>query len=166
MRRLAGIFIGLTIAASAQAAPHAASLPAAIDLRADAAQAKREHKPIVILFSLPGCPFCHVVRQNYLLPLLHDTPPKKRPIVREIDMTATKKVIGIDGAATTQAAVAKSLRVKVAPTVMFLDDSGKQVAAPLIGGDTVGFYNAYLERALEEAAQKMSGDKSAQVSIR
>jgi len=162
MRKLAVVITALAIAASAQAAPHAASLLAATNLRADAAQAKREHKPIVILFSLPGCPYCQVIRQNYLLPLLHDLPAKKRPIVREIDMTSAKKVIGIDGAATTQSAVAKNLHVRVAPTLMFLDGAGEQLSAPIIGGDTAGFYNAYLDRALAEAEQKLSDTASAQ----
>jgi len=162
MRRLAVLITALTLASVA----HAASLPAVTDLRADAAQAKREHKPMVILFSLPGCPFCQVVRQNYLLPLLQETSAKKRPIVREADMTATKKITGIDGTPTTQSAFAKSLHIKVAPTVVFLDGSGEQLAAPIIGGDTAGFYNAYLERALEESEHKMSGDKSARAKTK
>lgn len=135
-------------------------MPAAVDLRTDGLQAKREHKPIIIFFSLPECHYCHVVRENYLIPMLRDASAKQRPIIREIDMTDKNKVVGFDGKNITRSAIVKNMHVRVAPTLVFLDAEGKQLTEPLIGGDTVGFYDAYLQKTLNEATQKMSASSN------
>jgi thioredoxin-related protein len=150
---------GIVLAANAHAVSPALALPEPHDLRADAVRAQRERKPIVILFSLPGCAFCQVVRQNYLAPLLRDLAPNERPIIREVEITSTRTLAGFNGAPLSQHDLAKRLNVRFAPTVLFLDSSGQLLAPPIIGGDTVGLYGGYLDNAFAEAAQKLSRPK-------
>lgn len=137
----------------------AASLPAPVNLQRDAAAAEREGKPLVILFSLPGCSFCHVVRQNYLAPLLRGHPAGQRPVIREIDMTGIRSFIGFTGKPTTEQQLARDLQIRFAPTVVFLDGNGRALTEPIMGGDTSGMYGGYLDNAFANAAKKLSANR-------
>jgi thioredoxin-related protein len=155
-RRAALLLAACTLLATA--AGHASEpLPLLLDWQADAAQATREGKPLVLFFSLPGCVYCAVIRRNYLASLLRDTPAHERPILREADMTGDAPIVGLDGAATTPAGVARRYGVKVAPTVIFVDGAGRLLADPIIGGDTAGLYGGLLDNAIEESARRLGG---------
>jgi thioredoxin-related protein len=135
---------------------HGAMLPVPENLQQDAAQAQGAGKPLVLMFSLPDCPFCKVVRQHYLMPMLRDPAVAERPVIRELQITSRKSLTGFDGMLTTQAALAKRYGVRMAPTLVFVDASGEQIAAPVVGGDGHGFYIAYLDKAFEEAAKNLA----------
>lgn len=164
----AGLAVGLpgAVTAAPVGPPLAAAVPApallpgslqsASNLQADARLAAQLRRPIIILFSLPGCHFCDEVRRNYLLPLVRDAVPAQRPIVREIVVTGTQPLIGFGGESSDEQAVAKAYRIGVTPTVLMLDAAGKLLVPALRGGDTSGLYGGYLDGALQEAGQKMA----------
>lgn len=139
---------------AAQAADSAA-LTTPIDLHADGVLANAGGKPLVLLFSLPQCPYCLVVRRNYLLPLTRLPRAADRPVVRELSLTDAAPLAGFHGEASSGKALAAHYDVRVAPTVLMLDLDGNLLAPPLAGGDVAGMYGAYLERALDEAQAAM-----------
>jgi thiol-disulfide isomerase/thioredoxin len=144
--------------AQEQAAPAAAAGPAvpmATDLRDDSTAARRSGAPLVLLFTLPDCAYCHAVRQNYLAPLARGE-AGQRFIVREIVIDGTRKAAGLDGEATTHRELALRFKARFAPTVLFLDASGKALAPPLVGGDTAGMYGAYLDNRLGVAREQLT----------
>ena len=142
------------VAVTGQAA-YSQTIELARTLQSDAARATREHRPVIVLFSLPGCHFCDEIRQNYLLPLLRDAAPGHAPIISEIVITGTRTIIDFNGATVSQRSLAKHFGVHVAPTVLMLDAAGVPLAPPLVGGDTAGFYDAYLQQALATASKRM-----------
>lgn len=125
------------------------------DLQRDGAQAQAVGEPLVLMFSLPDCPYCKVVRNNYLLPMLREADPGHQPVIRELQITSGKTLTGFDGARTTQAAVAKQYGVRMAPTLVFVDAAGQPLTDPIVGGDGHGFYAAYLDRAFAEARKSL-----------
>lgn len=127
------------------------ALPAPVDLHSDARIAQERGVPIVIMFSLPDCPYCEVVRRNYLVPLAKQGERGTRPLVREVELTATAPLRGFKNEATSGKILAQRYQVKVAPTVIVLDSTGQLAADPLAGGDVAGMYGAYLDNALEQA---------------
>jgi len=135
---------------------HAGGIPAPLDLRKDGQQAACRGVPVIILFSLPDCPFCATVRQNYLMSLMRDLPPRERPVIREISVTGTGAFIGFGNEKISQRQFAYDHGVRFAPTVMLFDGAGRSLTAPIIGGDTAGLYGGYLDNALAEAARKIS----------
>jgi thioredoxin-related protein len=156
---IARILIALSICAAIAASAHAGAeplLPAPVNLQRDAVQARERSKPVVVLFTLPGCAFCQEVRQNYLAPLLRALPASSRPIIREIDITSEQSFVGFEGEPTSQQRFAKKLNIRFAPTVVFLDAFGHLLTAPIVGGDTAGLYGGYLENAFAEAEKKIS----------
>lgn len=135
------------------AARAADALAPLADLHADGLQAQREHKPLVLMFSLPGCDYCEVVRRNYLLPLTRDK--AGAALVREAELTGEQALIGFDGKPTTPRQLAARYHVRVAPTVVLVDGQGRLLTAPLAGGDISGMYGAYLDNAFGEARRKL-----------
>lgn len=107
----------------------------------------------VVLFSLPDCPYCVAVREAYLPALPHDPRFGERVRIREVGIGSNKTLVDFDGEKTSHADVARRLKVKFAPTVLFLDTDGRPRAEPLLGGDSVGFYGGYLEKRVMQALE-------------
>ena len=134
----AGVGLPATRAlASDKSLPSPASVPDAL------ARALQTKQPLVVMVSLQGCPFCKVVRENYLRPLFDAGLP-----VVQIDMRDTRTLIDADGATLTQDAWIKKRNIKLAPTVLFLGAQGREVAERLKGAYLPDFYGAYLDEQL------------------
>jgi thioredoxin-related protein len=142
-----------------QAQSHDDMLPVPQNLQREAAQAHADRKAFLLMFSLPGCGYCKVVRRNYLMPLLRDASPADRPVIREVQITSRDSLQGFDGKATTQSALATRYGVQVAPTVIVVNAEGELLADPIVGGDNNGFYSAYLDRALEAAEKQFTNQR-------
>jgi thioredoxin-related protein len=127
-------------------------LPPANDLRALAKTQSDKREPLVILVSLPNCPYCELVRRSYLLPY------RTEGLLQswQVDTTDSSTLIDFEGKTTSKAAWTKTQRIKVTPTLLFLSRSGAELA-PRIEGITVpDFYGAYLDERLATARRKLS----------
>lgn len=157
------IALSLALAATASSAEkgalQGALLPAPADLARDGAQAAARRQPVVILFSLPGCHYCDVVRQHYLVPLVRDLPEQDRPVIREVRINGRASFAGFDGDRITHSGFAARYDARFAPTVVFLDRTGSPLALPIVGGDTAGLYGGYLDNAFAEASRKLTGSQ-------
>lgn len=163
---LAGLMattLGLASAAG-RMPPAPALLQPPADLAADASLAATRGVPVIILFSLPGCHYCDVVRQNYLVPMQRDLPERQRPVIREVQINGGATFAGFGRDATTHAAFARRYGVRFAPTVVLLDGSGNILTPPIVGGDTTGLYGGYLDNAFGEAARKLAGNRRPETS--
>ena len=126
-------------------------LPAAQDLAQDAAAAQRQGMPLILLVSLSGCPFCEEVRKLHLAPLA-----ATGVLVRQIHLDRDTGLIDFDGKRTTQQRFAKTLALRVAPTVFFFDRKGRQIAEPIVGAIHEDFYQEYLDDAIAAAKKKLA----------
>ena len=121
------------------ALPVPASLPEAARLAAS------QGEPLVLLVSLPGCPYCELVRRNYLLPARNETGLQ----AWQLNITDTSTpLIGFDGKATSAAAQTRAWKATFTPTVLFLGPQGQMLAEPLVGAAIPDFYGAYLDERL------------------
>jgi thioredoxin-related protein len=156
MRRpLLRCFLLLALFAAAHArAAEAPNLPFAIDLRADAIEAARTGVPIVLLASLPGCPYCNAVRRSWLLPMQRE--PVARAILRQVDLNDARMVRDFDGTLRSQDAIARARGVNFAPVVFILGPGGKLLAEPLRGMLLPDFYGAYLDDAIARGAAALA----------
>lgn len=146
--------LGAALAALSLHALAAATLPVAGDLREEAAQAARAKVPLIVLYSLPGCPHCEVVRRSHLLPLLAEKPPRARVV--QIDLRSAAPLTDFSGRKTTHGEYSQQQKIVLAPVVMFLGRDGEPLAAPLVGSMIPDFYGAYFDDALAEAQSKLT----------
>jgi hypothetical protein len=128
------------------------TLPSTESLAASLDAALRSKQPLVVMVSLHGCPFCKVVRENYLQPLL----PSGLYVV-QVDMRDNRGLVDFDGTALTQDAWVRKQGVKLAPTVLFFGAQGREVAARLKGAYLPDFYGAYLDEQLAVARRVVVG---------
>lgn len=131
-------------------------IPLATDLQADGRLSRSRRVPIVVLFSLPRCPYCEIVRRSHLAPMLRDPRESGRVIIRQLDIGGDEPVVGFDGSRTTHGAIARAHGVRAAPVVAFWDGEGKAIAEPLKGMLLPDFYAAYLEAAIESARERLA----------
>ena len=128
------------------------SLPASRSLPTELAQALAAHQPLVVMVSLHGCPWCKLVRDNYLAPMHAE---QGLPVV-QIDIGSAQRTQDVHGQPTTHDALVRAWGVTVAPTLLFLGAGGREVAKRLVGG-SADFYSAYLDQRLEQARAALAG---------
>jgi thioredoxin-related protein len=143
---------GLWLVAPSAFAQTALNLPSTAALEQSQIQAAASGNPLVVLVSLDGCPFCKIVRENYLLPLVRE---QKLPVV-QIDMRSQSLIRDFSGKSVTQDQLIKQWGVRVAPTVLFLGKGGLELADRLKGSYISDFYGSYLESRIAQARKALS----------
>ena len=135
--------LGVSPAVAAETA-----LPVPTSLPGAAALAAGRGEPLVLLVSLPGCPYCELVRRSYLLPGRRESGLQ----AWQVDSTnATTPLISFDGKTSTAAAQVKLWKATFTPTVLFLGPQGQELALRLVGAGIPDFYGAYLDERLDTA---------------
>ncbi len=145
----------LLIVACSSAAPATAQLVRADDLAQLATEARSKRVPLLIAFMQQSCPYCAVSRRDYLLPLQNDPQWRDRVLIREIDVDRDTPLRDFSGAATTNRAFARSLKVRRVPTLIVFDGTGQAVAQPLVGLALEDYYRLYIEQLIEAGLTKM-----------
>jgi hypothetical protein len=59
------------------------------------------------------------------------------------------------GRTTTHSAFARTRRVKLTPTLDFLDDRGNRLVDPIVGVRLPDFYGTFIDRAIDESIAKL-----------
>ncbi|OBS31742.1 hypothetical protein A9O67_12245 [Tepidimonas fonticaldi] len=139
-----------TPAAAPARPPAALPVPASLQTAAQAAVAQKE--PLVVMVTLAGCAFCEVVRNHYLGPMLQ----RGEIHAVQIDMLDRRTpLLDLQGRSTTGYDQARAWRVRVAPTVLFLDERGRELAERLEGIGVADFYGPYLDERLRTARTQL-----------
>ena len=132
---------------------HSSALPTPTSLRGSALAAVARGEPLVVMTTLAGCPYCDLVRNHHLLPMLR----QGQLHAVQLDVRdRTSNLQGFDGSMTTPAEQAKAWKARFAPTVLFLGAGGREVAERLEGGSP-DFYSGYLDQRLEQARRAIAG---------
>ena len=111
----------------------------------------------VVLFSQEGCPFCAIARDHYLRPLAAERPAGV--VFAEVELGRSRTLLDWQGNRRTHADFARSLGVRFAPTVMFLDAQGRELA-PSIVGLSHDFFGAYLDARIGSASAALRGQRT------
>lgn len=127
------------------------ALPQLADLRREAAAANARGLPLTVLISRSDCTFCHEVRVQYLAPKTREGSMMAVELVS--DFRRTVRIA--DGRTLSNADAARALGGRFFPTVVFLSAEGRQLAEPIVGAGKGGFYEAFLDNALADAARTL-----------
>ena len=146
----------LLLSLMASAAWAETPLPPVQNLQQSALQAAAKDQPLIVMFSLPNCPFCEKLRRTQ-----YQFMAKDGFVVQQIEITSRTPVTGFDGKPTTGVKLAKQYGIKLAPTVLFFGPSGKEIGERITGAPTADFYGAFINRALKESAQALKAKPGA-----
>ena len=126
--------------------PEILPVPGSLRAAAQAARARRE--PVVVMVTLRGCAFCDVVRTNYLGPMFR----RGEVYAVQVNMLDRRTALQtFTGETTTPYAQAREWRARIAPTLLFMDYEGREIAERLEGMTVADFYGQYLSQRIEEA---------------
>ena len=131
---------------------HSSAHPTPTSLRGSAQAAAARGEPLVVMTSLAGCPYCDLVRNHHLLPMLR----QGQLHAVQLDVRdRTSNLQGFDGSMTTPAEQAKAWKARFAPTVLFLGAKGEDLAERLVGVAVPDFYGEYLDARLQQARARL-----------
>jgi thioredoxin-related protein len=130
-------------------------LPTPADLRAAAQAAQLKGEPLVVLISLPGCPWCELLRRNYLLPMRSEGLHAFQWNVHD----SNQRIIGFQGQNTNPAQLSKAYKYSTTPTVLFLSTTGEEIAPRIEGIASADFIGAVLDERIALARERLKTNK-------
>ena len=132
--------------------PSHRALPVPASLAEAAQQARRSGEPLVVMTTLEGCPYCDIVRNHHLLPMVK----AGTVFAVQVDVRDNRRNIrGFDGELISPADLASAWKARFTPTVMLFDPQGREVAERLVGVAVPDFYGDYLDARLAEARRRV-----------
>ncbi len=151
-------FVCILICAVLGTGPAAAGgVPEARDLSADAGQVAQHKTPLVVMFSRDDCPYCDVVRDRYLVPLIEDSSAAAPVLVRVVHLGHHTPLKDFSGRTSTHTAFARAQGVDFVPTLRFFDAGGRMLVPDMIGLMLEDFYALYLTASIGDAQAKLAG---------
>lgn len=96
-----------------------------LDLREDVAEAARNKKRVLLLFTQDNCPYCNLLVERNLAQREIEATLRARYDVIAFNMWGDRPVIGMDGITLREKHFASSFAVQFTPTLVFLDEAGK-----------------------------------------
>ncbi len=134
-----------------------------MDLSREASHISSQGLPLLIEFSAEDCPYCHLLEEEFLKPMLRSGDYTDRVIIRKVDIGSDIPLTDFDGAPVTGRELARRYGVKVTPTVLLLDAEGRELSARLIGVTTPDFFGGYLDAAIDESRRLLRAVANRQV---
>ncbi|NNF97311.1 MAG: thioredoxin fold domain-containing protein [Halobacteria archaeon] len=125
------------------------------DLQVVGQEARVRKLPILIMFSIRDCPYCDVVREEFLKPMLRSGDYTDRVIMLELYSDSYARVRDFNGELISAGELIHRYKAGFAPTVVFLDSQGNEQAERLIGITTRDFYGGFLDESIDESLQRV-----------
>ncbi len=126
-------------------------LPYPADLRLLASTAHARGEPLVLMVSLPGCPWCELLRRNYLGPMQSEGVAAYEFMINERSRT----VHDFKGQPSTPAALSAALKVTNTPTLLFFNAQGLEIVPRIEGVASADFIGAILDERLAMARERI-----------
>jgi thioredoxin-related protein len=145
------VFSAYSIKASAQKPPKNALLPWPAHLRTISQEAQRRGEPLVLMVSLPGCPWCELLRRNYLTPMRGEGVAAFEFMINE----RNQRIVDFKGQPITPAAFSEAMKVNITPTLLFFNTQGQEIAPRIEGVASADFIGAILDERLATARERI-----------
>lgn len=126
-------------------------LPFPGDLSAAARLAANANQPFVLMVSVPGCPWCELLRRNYLLPMASNGLPAYEFMLNERSRT----VQDFKAQRVTPAAMSHALKITITPTLLFFDAQGREIAPRIEGVASADFIGAVIDERIAAARERI-----------
>lgn len=92
----------------------------ALDLSMDGKEAARDGKVIMLLVSRDDCPYCVLIKEEIIRPMIRGGDFKGQLLIRELYVDAGKQVIDFQGKFVEARTLAAAYSSKLTPTLLFL----------------------------------------------
>lgn len=135
-------------------------VPVVTDLTTLAPDSAQRHVPILIMFSAADCDYCMRLEEDVIRPMMISGEFDRRAIVRKVMLDDPGQLKDFSGTRLAIDNYATQHKVRVTPTLMFVDANGKELAPKVIGYQTAEFYAAYLDNAIDVSTDSLLKQQS------
>lgn len=156
MTRLNTFILSLLFVLLAKTALASPAVENVNDLRKLKQQMKQEGVPTLLLFSTEGCRYCEAIRENYLVPMMKAGTYNGQILFRQLEMNEYSLLRNEQGKLIGGDEVALRYLVDVAPTILFVDAEGKEVAKRIVGLSGADYFDKTLQLHIDQARKNMS----------
>jgi len=126
-------------------------IPEATDLKALADVARKHQLPIMLMVSQEDCPYCLLLKNDILNPMMVSGDYVDRIIMAELVIDLGGTITDFDGKAVSPRDVAVRYNSTFSPTLLFLDADGRQVRKRMVGVNTIEMYGYYVDESIDAA---------------
>jgi thioredoxin-related protein len=144
-----------SITARSQNSSKKTFLPWPADLRTLSLEAQRRGEPLVLMVSLPGCPWCELLRRNYLVPMRFEGVSAFEFMINE----RSQRIADFKGQRISPAAWSEAMKVKFTPTLLFFNAQGQEIAPRIEGVASADFIGAILDERLATARERIKATR-------
>lgn len=124
-------------------------VPVVTDLSTLAPESTQRKVPILIMFSAADCDYCMRLEEDVIRPMMLSGDFDRRAIMRKVMLDSAAQLKDFSGTKLNVDNYASQHKVRVTPTLIFIDANGKELAPKVIGYQTAEFYAAYLDNAID-----------------
>lgn len=157
LRAIAALLFILTWFTAGGAPAQAEGVPLARDLSDAAKGAREKNRVLLVMFGTPDCPYCRQVLNDFLIPMSRNADYQSKVVMHQVEIGSSQKLVDFAGRTTTHRQFSLQHRARLAPTILLFDADGRVLAEPLVGMITPDYYGAFLDRAIDEALEKIRG---------
>lgn len=125
------------------------------DLTVESKQARENKVPVLILFAMEQCPFCMVVEEEFLKPMLRNAEYGKKVIIRKVKIDSTASLRDFSGKQRDAGEFSEDYNVSLVPTVVLVDAEGKKLAPSIVGLSNRYYYGGDLDNAIDASLLRL-----------
>ncbi len=139
--------------------PHVEIL-SANDFAALSRDARTSGKVIMLEVSASYCGYCRTLEEEIIKPMLRSGDYERNVLIRKLEIDSYLDIRNFNGEKVTPANLASQYGVFVTPTLIFLDGRGREVSERILGVNSLDFFGAYVDEALQEGHRKIQQNLS------
>ncbi len=121
------------------------------DIRDTAQLAQAQNLPILIMFGTDECPYCRLLKEDFLVPMLISGDYTDKVIIREAHINAGADITDFSGKKITIDEFSNRYGVTLFPTMVFVDSNGQVLIDNIIGITTPSLFGGTLDDSIDKA---------------
>jgi len=136
------------------------TLPVAKNFLVDAQKVWKQKIPILIMFSIPDCPYCEKIKEDVISPMAEMKEYQKKIIIRHINAQSFDEFNNFYNEEITHNEFAFKYAINFFPTVVLVDNYGSTLGK-IIGVPSEELYWTDLDEVIEKSTKKLHQRMSA-----
>jgi len=147
-------YSNLTIADHASDSSHHSALPQVVkikDLRETSQAAQSKSLPILIMFGTDECPYCKLLKEEFLIPMLISGDYTDKIIIREAHISPRAEIIDFSGKKISISEFSNRYNIHLFPTMIFIDATGQVLVENIRGITTPSLFGGTLDDTIDKA---------------
>ena len=117
------------------------------------------NRPIMLFFHATDCTYCDTLRETVLESLVKNSSYRQKICFATMQMNSSVPIINFAGNSMAREEFLAMYKIRVSPTLTFLDPQGSQLVKSLEGLGNMDYYWFYLDEAIDDSIGKLHTPK-------